>query len=53
MMKTKENQKGLAGARRRARRVSRSSCLRPRPFRARGGAGGGAGKPHGLSEPVC
>ena len=27
------------------------SC--PRPFRFRGSAGGGAGKPHGLSEPVC
>ena len=25
----------------------------PRPFRFRGSAGGGAGKPHGLSEPVC
>ena len=39
MMKTKENQKGLAGARRRARRVSRSSCLRPRPFRDAAGRG--------------
>ena len=29
------------------------SCLRPRPRRVCGMAGGGAGKPHGLSEPVC
>ena len=32
---------------------SGNSCPRPRPFRFRGSAGGGAGKPHGLSEPVC
>ena len=53
MNERKASQRGSAGARRRARRVWKISCIRPRPFRFRGSAGGGAGKPHGLSEPVC
>ena len=49
----KASQRGFrGGAPEGASRVN-DSCLRPRPFRVRGKAGGGAGKPHGLSEPVC
>ena len=45
-------QKGRRGAP--GRRVAQCSfSLRPRPRRVGGTAGGGAGKPHGLSEPVC
>lgn len=44
---------GAQGRARTARRAIFVFCLRPRPRRLHGMAGGGAGKPHGLSEPVC
>ena len=64
MKKTRQLAEGVAGARRRARRVSASSCLRPRPFR--GAAGRGAERASrtayqnrsaetlaGLAHPAC
>ena len=44
---------GAQGRARTARRAMKVLVLRPRPRRSGGMAGGGAGKPHGLSEPVC